>query len=117
FRTTNGTSWSQLPATNGVNFQSVNRLAISANGKVLLAATPTGIFRSDDANRQTWTRVSTIPIGIVLFHPSNNNNAIAGGLNNGQAYYSTDGGQVWKVATHTNPWSGRVELTFAKKNP
>ncbi len=117
FRTTDGTSWSQLSATTGVNFQSINRLAISADGKVLLAATPRGIFRSADANRLTWTQVSTASVGDVDFHPTNSNNAIAGGLNNGEAYYSTDGGQTWKTATHTTPWSGRVELTYARKTP
>lgn len=117
FVTTNGTSWSQLSATTGVNFQAINRLAISANGKILLAATPKGIFRSDDPNRLTWTQVSTAALGDIDFHPTNNTNAIAGGVSDGQAYYSTDGGQVWKTATHTTAWSGRVELTYARKDP
>ncbi|HXU36442.1 MAG TPA: hypothetical protein VN937_08770 [Blastocatellia bacterium] len=117
FATTNGTNWSQLPATAGVNFRSINRLAISKDGKVLLAATPNGIFRSADPDRLTWTQVSTAPISDVDFHPTSNTNAIAGGLNNGQAFYSTDGGQTWKTATHSTPWSGRVELTYAAKNP
>lgn len=117
FATTNGTAWSQLAATIGVNFQSINRLAISSNGKILLAATPKGIFRSADPSRLTWSQVSTVPVSDVKFHPTSNNNAIAGGLNNGQAYYSTDGGQTWKTANHASPWSGRVELTYARKTP
>ena len=40
FRTTDGVAWQQLASTNGENFQYVNRLAISKDGKVLLAATP-----------------------------------------------------------------------------
>ncbi|HEX8142853.1 MAG TPA: hypothetical protein VF553_09675 [Pyrinomonadaceae bacterium] len=116
FRTTDGVSWSQLSATTGVRFQSINRLAVSANGKILLAATPKGIFRSADPNRLTWTQVSTDAVGDLRFHPTNNNNAIAGGLGNGQAYFTTDGGLTWKIATH-NPWSGRVELTYARKDP
>jgi photosystem II stability/assembly factor-like uncharacterized protein len=117
FRTTNATNWSQLSSTTGVNFQSINRLAMSPNGNTLLAATPKGIFRSTDPNRTTWTQVSTNAVGDVDFHPTSNTNAIAGGLDNGQAYYTTDGGVTWKTATHASPWSGRVELTYAKKDP
>lgn len=117
FRTTDGILWSQLAATTGVNYQSVNRLAISPNGKILLAATPKGIFRSTDPGRMTWTKVSTNPIADIRFHPTSNTNAIAGGLGTGEAFYSTDGGVTWKIATHTTPWSGRVELTYAKKDP
>lgn len=117
FRTTNGTNWSQLSATTGAKFQSINRLAISPNGKILLAATPKGVFRSEDSNRLTWTQVSTIPMADIRFHPTSNTNAIAGDLSNGQAYYSTDGGVTWKTAAHNATWSGRVELTYAKKDP
>lgn len=117
FRTTDGTTWSQLSATTGQNFQAVNRLAMSRNGKVLLAGTKRGIFLSADVDRLTWTNVLVDAVGDVRFHPSNNTRAVAGGLDNGQAYYSTDGGQTWKVATHATLWSGRVELTYARKNP
>lgn len=116
FRTTNGTSWSQLASTTGQNFQAINRLAISSNAKILLAGTLKGIFRSTDPDRLTWTQVLVDAVGDVRFHPSSNTKAVAGGLDNGQAYFSTDGGLTWKVATHA-PWSGRVELTYARKNP
>ena len=46
FRTVDGASWKQLSATTGTNFQFVNRLTISSDGTILLAATPRGIFRS-----------------------------------------------------------------------
>ena len=117
FRTTDGTTWAQLSATTGVNFQTVNRLAISRNGEILLAGTRRGIFRSVDPNRLTWTQVSLNAVGDVRFHPGNNKNAVAGGVENGEAYYSTDGGQTWKTATHATTWSGRVELTYARKDP
>jgi photosystem II stability/assembly factor-like uncharacterized protein len=117
FRTTDGVHWQQIPSTTGPNFRNVNRLAISRDGKVLLAATRAGLFRSADANRVTWVRVLGGEIADVKFHPSDNAKAIAGGLRNGEAYYSTDGGQSWKVATHAQPWSSRVELTYAVKNP
>jgi len=117
FRTTDGVTWTQLASTTGVNFQSLTRLALSPNGKILLAGTPKGIFRSVDPDRLTWNQVQVDAVGDVRFHPTSNTNAIAGGLDNGQAYYSTDGGQTWKTATHAGPWSGRVELTYARKNP
>jgi photosystem II stability/assembly factor-like uncharacterized protein len=117
FQTIDGATWSQLPATTGPNFQSVNRLALSSNGKVLLAATGKGIFRSEDAARLTWTPVFNEPIGDIRCHPSSSTKAVAGGVTNGQAYFSTDGGKTWKIATHTLTWNGRVELTYAAKNP
>lgn len=116
FRTTDGTTWAQLPATIGTDYQSINSLAISKNGQVLLAATPLGIFRSADANRMTWTTVLSDPISCVVFHPTDSKKAIAGGLNTGRAYYSTDSGQTWKLATQASPWSGRVELTYARND-
>src|SRR5256885_1501451 len=48
FRTVDGTTWQPLAATTGPEFQAVNRLAISADGTTLLAATAAGIFRSAD---------------------------------------------------------------------
>lgn len=117
FRTIDGTTWTQLASTTGANFQSINRLALSADGAVLLAATPKGIFRSADAGRVTWTQVSTEAVGDVRCHPTRKNDAIAGGLDTGHALYSTDAGQTWKLATHATPWSGRVELTYARKTP
>ena len=117
FRTTDGVSWQQLPSTTGANFRSVNRLAISPNGKVLLAATGAGLFRSADAARTTWRRVLAGEIADVKYHPTDNAKAVAGGLRDGQAYYTTDGGQTWTAATHRQPWTGRVELAYATKNP
>ena len=117
FRTTDGNTWSQLSTTTGVNFQSINRLALSRNGTILLAGTPRGIFRSVDPDRLTWNPVLVDAVGDIRFHPTSNTRAVAGGLDNGQAYYSTNGGQTWKTANHASPWSGRVELTYARKNP
>ena len=45
FRTVDGASWKQLSATTNTE-QFVNRLTISSDGTILLAATPRGIFRS-----------------------------------------------------------------------
>ncbi|MBI3180041.1 MAG: hypothetical protein HYZ27_10295, partial [Deltaproteobacteria bacterium] len=48
-----GRTWSHLPATRGPEFGIVNRLAISADGAVLLAATHQGLRRSLDRG-ETW---------------------------------------------------------------
>ena len=77
---------SRSPSTTGANFQHVNRLAISTNGQVMLAATAVGIFRSTDPARLVWTRTLPDAIADVEFHPTDNSLAIAGGLRNGQAY-------------------------------
>jgi len=116
FRTTDGVAWRQLPATATNDFTAVNRLAISKSGSVLLAATGTGLFRSSDKDRKTWTKVLDQPIADVKFDPRNSTRAVAGGLKNGEAYYTTNGGRTWKPATH-GPWSGRVELAYSVKNP
>lgn len=116
FRTLDGATWEPLPATATADFTQVTRLAISTSPAVLLAATPGGLFRSDDADRATWTKVLDAPVADVKFDPSRSTHAVAGGLDNGEAYCSTDGGQTWEPATH-GPWSGRVELAYAASNP
>lgn len=121
FRTVDGATWQQLPSTTGEEFQWVNRLAISADGSVLLAVGRNGIFRSDDLDRTTWTQTLPGDIADVNFHPTDNNQAIAGSRDNGRAYYSTDGGLTWQTATATTAtetWgTGRVEVTYAAANP
>jgi hypothetical protein len=127
FITTDQVNWSQLPATNRPEFHYVNRIAVSKNGQVVLAGTSSpftggspnafGIFRSDDPARNTWTRVLNEQVGDVKFNPKDNRKAVAGGLRNGEAYYSTDGGATWHEAEHDGSWSGRVELAYAAKDP
>ena len=118
FRTVDGgVTWTQIPATSGnSDFFYVNSLAISSNGQTLLAGTTTGIHRSTDGG-QTWNQELATGIGNVAFDPSNSNNAVAGGLGNGRAYFSTDGGNTWQQAARpTNP-NGRVQLCYAAANP
>jgi len=117
FRTTDGERWSQLPATAGTGFLQVNRLAISADGTVLLAATPTGIWRSVDADRLTWAQTAAGPFADIDFHPTDSGHAVAASLHDGQAYVSTDGGASWTAASHDDPWNGRVEVTYAAADP
>src|SRR6266851_1278132 len=92
FRTTDGTSWTQLPSTSGPGWDWVNRVAVNADGAVLLAATNQGLRRSADPARTSWQRVLPDAIGDVTFHPTDPSRAVAGSLSTGAAWYTTDGG-------------------------
>jgi photosystem II stability/assembly factor-like uncharacterized protein len=115
FWTRDATTWTQIAPTSALT--AVNRLAISADGKAVLAASPSGIFCSADPARGSWPIVLKAPIADVRFHPNDPMLAVAGSLADGRAYFSVDGGQTWKTATHAQPWGGRVELTYALKKP
>ncbi len=117
FCTFDGTHWSVLTATLTPDYQYVNRLAINATGKIMLAATRAGLFRSDDAGWTNWSPRWTGEFSDVVFHPTDASLAVAGGLKNGQAYYTTDGGLNWHPVTHPGVWNDRVELTYSRKNP
>jgi len=111
--TDGGVTWAQLASTANSNFYFVNRLAISPNGGTLLAATNSGIFRSVDAGA-SWTQITTTRTLDIDFHPTDNQQAIAG-LATGTASYSTDGGVSW---TATASFGGaRVEVAYARGAP
>lgn len=118
FRTADGgATWTQIEATRGnSNFFYVNSLAISSNGQILLAGTTTGIHRSANGG-QSWNHVLNVGIGNLAFDPSNSNNAVAGGLSDGRAYFSTDGGNTWQEAIRPPSPNGRVQLCYAVANP
>ncbi len=116
FRTVNGTAWDVLPSTGNENFHYVNRLAISDDGEVLLAATSEGIFRSDDPDRAQWTEVFSGNVADVAFAPGDPTRAVAGGLRDGAVRVSDDGGVTWRQAAGL-AGSGRVEVTFAAADP
>lgn len=118
FKSEDGWSWSLLQNTevtkSNEDFKYVNDLAISSDGKTLLAATGTGIHRSIDSG-QTWTKVrassGTGVSGCVFIDPGDDNKAIAAGR--GFAAFSTDGGANWTDAT-TPGMNGRVQLSYAQ---
>jgi hypothetical protein len=121
FKSTNGgTSWAQLSSTANSNFLYVNRLAMSANGSTLLAATRTGIYRSTDGGTSfPAAAVSGVGLGItdINFHPADSNLAVASGFD-GNAWYSTNGGANWTAATGLPAGSfRRVEIAYAPSNP
>jgi photosystem II stability/assembly factor-like uncharacterized protein len=126
-----GTTWTQLAKTTGPDYYYVNRLALSPCGKVLLAATSTGLFLAANANEPNPDLIAfkppdglnNVPILDVRFHPTDNALCIAGSRE-GKAFYSTDGGEHWTPATGLptvppgpNNFGGRVELTYARANP
>ena len=115
FRIVGGNSWQQIASTKSMS--AVNRVAVTSDAAVLMAATPDGLMRSEDALRATWTKVLASPVADVKCHPKLAKRAVAGGLADGQAFFTTDGGKKWKAATHSGVWSGRVELVYAQKNP
>jgi len=117
FRTTDGVYWQRLPATTGADFRWINRLALSADGAVLLVATPDGILRSSDPERLSFESVLEAGIGDVVCHPEDPSRAIAGSLRRGEVFTTGDGGRSWRRARHDEPWSGRVELTYAAADP
>lgn len=127
-----GATWTQISATTGPQFHFVNRLALSADGKVLLAATRTGVYRCENVSTAGPGELKFAPatglnvdILDVDFHPTNAQLGIAGGRG-GRAYYTTDGGKSWHDAggglptadfAATETFGGRVELTYARNDP
>lgn len=116
FRTTDAVAWTPIAATRTPDFQFVSRIAVSQDGTVVLAATSTGLFRSADPARATWTEVLGHPLGDVRFDPQDSDRAVAGSLRDGAAWFSRDGGLTWDLA-NGGPWTGRVELAYAAKDP
>jgi hypothetical protein len=122
YRTTDGEHWYRLASTSGSDFNFVNRLAVSCDGQILIAATNAGMLHSRLPDRLDFKhgRVYgpdaadlTEPMADVKCDPANAAFAIAGGRTTGNAYYSMDGGETWSTARHDQQWLGRVELTYA----
>ncbi len=123
--TDRGSTWRQLPFTNNVNFQWVNRIAHNPLlSNMLLAATAnTGIWRTTDGGA-TWVSVLTPPAPStdVKFAPNTSNIALAAtGLppagQNSDVYYSNTGGLTWNELTTGAAGmlpnnTGRCEVAF-----
>lgn len=122
FKIVDGAKPVQLTSTDNPDFFYVNRLAISADGQTLLAATRNGLFRINNPDGAQWGQKLSFTVGDVIFDPRDSSKAIASGSDHGEVFFSTDGGESWQAATHTDaiqvevPWDGRVELTYARAN-
>jgi len=114
--TDSGTTWSQLGSTANSSWFYVNKLAMSPDGAVILAATRSGVFRSTDAGT-SWTNTQATEMTGVSFHPTDSTKAIATGYS-GNAYFSINGGATWTAATGLPAGSFvRVEAVYAKSTP
>ncbi len=119
-----GATWEQLASTvppAGTDprvhpWGYVNRLALSpTDGRVLLAGTRRGIFRSADGG-VSWSQRNSNRTLDVDFDPMNGTRAIAGQI--GAAMYSTDSGVTWLTASTNPPLGvGRVEVAYARSDP
>ena len=112
-------SWQQLKGTGGEDFKYVNRLAVSPDGKVLLAATSNGLRRTTDEESGVWETFPEIGFRMaeVLFDPRDGSKAVAGGLEHGEVFFTEDAGKTWRAAEHQGVnWEGRVALTYARAN-
>lgn len=122
--------WERVPGTGDEKFEFVNRLAFAwlDTTPVLLAATHRGLFQIVHPQSPTPV-VSSVnlghegPIADVEFHPTNPQEAVAGGFEetadgHSEAYYTDDAGMSWKQAEHTGwIWKDRVELAYAHADP
>ena len=149
FKTTDGgVTWDQLASTRSSDpavcggggftcpWSYVNRLAISADGSTLLAATINGIWRSTDGG-MSWASNGTFVPGQINrfddidFDPANSLLAIVSqvvpimGATRTDILYSLDGGLTFTAADHstdggvtfTATITGRAELAYAPSNP
>lgn len=117
FETIDGVAWSRVGGSTDPKFHQINRLGISANGVTLLAATTNGLHRSTDPTRAIWATVALGNFTDVKFHPTDAMLAVAGEQGTGRAWRSVDGGATWSESTHSDPWSGRVELCYTRADP
>ncbi len=119
-----GKSWHQLPNTGRFHF--VNRLAMTADGAALLAATGEGVLRSlnfasPDEASVTFERMQSGGgnFTTVDCHPSNPDRCLAAGS---YAVYWTDAAQAgvvpnaWKESAGL-PGGVRVEFAYAAARP
>jgi hypothetical protein len=116
--TNEGESWAQLPSTANTSFDFVNRIAFSADGSTLVAATRTGLFRSGDLGG-TWTQaLGQSDMFDVKFLPFSSTQAVASGRNK-IAFFSSNGGVSWTASSgFSTPVSAeRIELGVSRSSP
>ncbi|HVT05416.1 MAG TPA: hypothetical protein VHL58_18805, partial [Thermoanaerobaculia bacterium] len=116
--TDGGTTWNQLPPTANADWPAVNSMAISPDGRTILAATSNNgrgsIWRTTDAG-VTWTKTTDIgDMSTVAFHPADNSKAVASGRA-GQLIYSSEGGATWNQASGVST-EARVVVSYAPGN-
>jgi photosystem II stability/assembly factor-like uncharacterized protein len=112
--TDGGVTWSQLPGTAG--WTTVDRLAMSHDGTVLLASVFPRIYRSIDGGATFAATTPDVTGSVDMeFHPTDNTRAVIAN-NSGRAYYTRDGGLTWQASTIEPTW-GRMEIAYARSQP
>jgi photosystem II stability/assembly factor-like uncharacterized protein len=110
--TDKGETWEQLPSTAGdINFEYVNRLLVNpANEQIVLAATNTGIFRSEDGGASWDTAFyEHYMVQDIEASPFNFDLQFAGARYLG-VIRSTDGGRTWEKANTGLTYGFRHEV-------
>jgi photosystem II stability/assembly factor-like uncharacterized protein len=117
-----GSTWRRLTATAHPHFTYLNRLAISGDGRTLLAATPAGLYRSFDCGEsfEVAGPLHKHEIFDVDFHPTDPKICLAAGRN--LVFRSNDGGRSFILSTGlphgvSSDFDGRTELAFARSQP
>ena len=117
-----GTTWSQLSATNNVNFYYINKIVVDpSTGNVFASTRDGGLQKSTDAGA-SWTKVlgqgmtgATNRAGDVEIAANGDMYCALGVFNQDGLYKSTDGGNTWSVLGGGLPTSGyhRIEVACA----
>ena len=123
-----GETWAQLPSTDNVNFQFVQKLAATRHKKKqqIYAATRTGIFRSTDGG-ENWIQVlnaasvnGCMDLAIQYFQEDKQNYVFAscGTFAQGTVWRAldVDEGQTWEPVLREVDM-GRTSLAIAPSNP
>ena len=113
-----GQTWASMPGTTtgsgNINFQLVQRLAMSRDGTTLFAASNSGLQRS--INGGPWTKefTNTRTLDVVV-HPNTGNALLASGT--GWVKRSSNGGSTWTDSTGFPVNSGRIEVAWSASSP
>lgn len=112
--TDEGATWAATGLTWTVSQnRTIRRLVIHpSNGKILLAATSDGVYRTDNAGT-TWTKVINSSAYDVEFRLDNGNTAYA---TTNTVHKSTNAGANWTALSATCA-GGRYNIEIAKSNP
>ncbi|HLY19042.1 MAG TPA: SBBP repeat-containing protein [Bryobacteraceae bacterium] len=101
----------------GFAASSVSALAASSDGKLVIAGTPSGIFRSGDQG-VTWTPAADLlpPAAALAVDPVNSSNAYAL-LQNGAFYKSVNGGVNWQTSSAPLPQVYITQIAISPQTP
>ncbi|MBO0360913.1 T9SS type A sorting domain-containing protein [Hymenobacter sp. BT186] len=101
--TNHGVTWAQLPSTNGVDFQYVQKLLVHPTNGDLYAGTRNGLFRSSNGGT-TWVKVLGSGVGAVSDQIADIEIAADGTLYVGTGLRATDG--IYRSSTgNASSWT------------